>query len=268
MNATMLKIAVPYVALAAGLAVAADRFLGPSALATVVHWVLFAAGSVVPLTLLARLVRREKDSQDAALRALELLVQCDLQRLGEATYDPTFTAPPVDACAADALSKLRARLVTVGERLQDLQEQRAAIESRARRFETQAQRMQSVLTGLSEPVIAIDKYDDLILTNASAEALFAIDSGKTEKRTLARLVRCEKLVELLTDTRRRRAPASAPAKSRWPIATARRTGTASPRERAGRRWNGSRRGGGGAARHQRSESPAAAQRRVRLGCEP
>jgi two-component system phosphate regulon sensor histidine kinase PhoR len=87
-----------------------------------------------------------------------------------------------------------------------LRQQRAALESRARRNEDQAQRMSSILSGLTEPVIAIDKYDELVLTNPSAEELFSIDPENTEARALSKLVQCEKLVELLTETRKRKPP--------------------------------------------------------------
>jgi prepilin-type N-terminal cleavage/methylation domain-containing protein len=64
--------------------------------------------------------------------------------------------------------------------------------------------MRQILSGLSDPIVAIDDYDDVVLANRSARELFQIDAEKTEARALAQLVRCQKLVQLLTSTRQRR----------------------------------------------------------------
>ena len=149
---------------------------------------------------------RSHVAHEAARRALDLLGRGDIHQVNDPTYDAVFAAPPLDAACAEAFGRARQRVASVGQRLQDLEHQRTAVETRARRHEAQSRRVQAVLTGLAEPVIAIDKYDDLILSNPSAEELFSIETSDTEQRALAKLVRCEKLVELLTDTRRRKVP--------------------------------------------------------------
>jgi two-component system phosphate regulon sensor histidine kinase PhoR len=208
MNSPKLQLVLACVALAASLALAADRIVGPSIHlgSALVCWGLLAIGAGLPVALMGWLVRQGQAAQDAAVRGLDLLERGDIRKLDDRGYDATFASPPMDPRLATALSRVRERLAAVGQRLQELEQQRAAVESRARRYEAQMRRMQSVLTGLAEPVIAIDRYDDLILTNPSADELFGIDSTRSEDRALARLVHCEKLVELLTDTRKRKAP--------------------------------------------------------------
>jgi two-component system phosphate regulon sensor histidine kinase PhoR len=208
MASSKLQLVLACVALAASLALAADRIVGPSIniFSALVCWGLLAVGAGLPVALMGWLVRSGQAAHEAAIRGLDLLARGDIRKLADRGFDATFASPPMDPRSAEALNHVRERLASVGQRMQELEEHRAAVESRARRYEAQTQRMQSVLTGLAEPVIAIDRYDDLILSNPSAEELFSIDLTRTEDRALAKLVHCEKLVELLTDTRKRKAP--------------------------------------------------------------
>jgi len=107
---------------------------------------------------------------------------------------------------ANVCTRLREHITEANGRSQSVEHSRAALEVRARRNEARAQKIASILAGLTEPVIAIDHYDEVIFTNPSAEKLLSFGSSSTEKRALAELSHCEKLVELLTDTRRRKAP--------------------------------------------------------------
>lgn len=103
-----------------------------------------------------------------------------------------------------ALNDLRQHLVELNQSYQDAQRDRARAEVRFRRATAQIEQLNEILHRLSEPVLAIDQYDEVLLANSAAEALFAIDGESTEKRMLKNLVHCEALVDLLTDTRKRR----------------------------------------------------------------
>jgi len=92
-------------------------------------------------------------------------------------------------------------------RLQDVEHSRAALEIRCGRATAQYEKIKSIFASLAEPILAIDDYTEVVLTNASAENLFTAGAGeKPETRALGQLVRCEKLVELLTATAQRKTP--------------------------------------------------------------
>lgn len=208
MISSKLPLVLSCVALAASLALAVDRMIGPSinVVNALLCWVLLTVGAGLPVALMGWLVRQGQASNEAALRGLDLLAAADIRNLADGTYNAIFASPPMEPGCAAAMTQLRDRLATVGQHLQELEQQRATVESRARRYESQALRMQSVLSGLAEPVIAIDKYDELIMSNPSAAELFSLDTHPTEDRALANLVHCQKLVDLLTDTRKRKVP--------------------------------------------------------------
>ncbi len=205
MSASKLQLALPCAVLAVSLALAANWLAGPSPGfgSQLLGWCLLLVATGLAAAPIVLLVKRCRSVQTAALRELEQLCRADIRDLADSAGDAAFSKEGMDPAWSDALHRVRQRLVSVGDRLRELEQQRAAVESRARRHETQSLRMQSILSGLAEPVIAIDKYDELVLTNPSANELLSIDT-RTEERALAKLVHCEKLVEMLTDTRKRR----------------------------------------------------------------
>ncbi len=111
----------------------------------------------------------------------------------------------------------------------DLEKARTSLEVRCRRAIEQAEQIRQIVSGLADPILAIDNYDEIVLMNPSAKTLFCVDAENAETRALAQLVHCEKLVSLLTSTRQRRSAAhrtdeveiaDAEGHSRWYRATA------------------------------------------------
>ena len=94
-------------------------------------------------------------------------------------------------------------------RLREAEQSRTALEIRIRRNEAQTQKVAAILANLPEPVVAIEGYEELLMANHNAERLFGLAPGApgtVEKRALAQLAHCEKLVDLLRETRRRKTP--------------------------------------------------------------
>ncbi len=91
-------------------------------------------------------------------------------------------------------------------RYEDLEHSRAAMEIRCGRTTAQYEKIKTIFTSLAEPILAIDDYDEIVLANASADNLFNIDKEKAETRAIKQLIRCEKLVDLLTGATHRHIP--------------------------------------------------------------
>jgi two-component system, OmpR family, phosphate regulon sensor histidine kinase PhoR len=209
MGPNRIQLCASFLALTISLALAADWIAGeglslnsaPARLAMLISSVVLSAAGI------ALIVKNRQAADETAQNELELLCRTDVRELMETAKNEAFATPAgLDPRWTTVIEKLRHRLVEASSRLRELEAQRAAIESRARRNEAQTERMNWILSGLSEPVLAIDKYDELVLANPSAQALLTIDEKNTEQRALSKLVQCEKLVELLTDTRKRKTP--------------------------------------------------------------
>jgi two-component system phosphate regulon sensor histidine kinase PhoR len=101
--------------------------------------------------------------------------------------------------------QLHNRLVSHRDKMQAAELRRAAVEVRARRTSTEQLRTAAIVANLADPVLAVDEYNELVLANPSAEALFNFQLEGAEKRALADLVHCEDLLKLLEDTHGRKA---------------------------------------------------------------
>ena len=68
---------------------------------------------------------------------------------------------------------------------------------RCRRAVAENEQIRGILSGLPEPILAVDHFDDLVLVNSSAEQLFQLDGQNVANRAAKNLLRCQKLVDLL-----------------------------------------------------------------------
>ncbi|MCH7725781.1 MAG: hypothetical protein IH991_04770 [Planctomycetes bacterium] len=91
-------------------------------------------------------------------------------------------------------------------RLQDVEHARESAEVRLRRLANDCTRMQSILDGVSDPILVIDKYDEVVLSNLSADKLFQLSDSNGEQRELRTLLQCQELIDLLSETRQRKTP--------------------------------------------------------------
>jgi two-component system phosphate regulon sensor histidine kinase PhoR len=130
---------------------------------------LGAALGAGPLCLL--LYRRTQ--QDRALHAaLERLA-----REAAATSGAThLAAGPYPA----PLQPLQQLLAEQAQKLAEAEHARAALEIRCRRHSDQSARVARILASLPDPLLAIDRYDQLLLCNPSAQRLFQVDPNQDQ----------------------------------------------------------------------------------------
>jgi two-component system phosphate regulon sensor histidine kinase PhoR len=151
---------------------------------------------------MSNFVSRQWALGNEALSQLDRLCRMDWRRLALAGGEQSFATLRPGNAWVKMSRRLRERMAGLARRVDELERERSVFETRARRYEAQTQHIQSVLSALGEPVLVIDKRDELVLANSSANALFAIDPSNVERRAISTLVECERLVELLTDTRK------------------------------------------------------------------
>ena len=81
---------------------------------------------------------------------------------------------------------------------------RTAQEVHCLRAAKRAEQIENIFEGLADPILAIDEYDELVLANHSAEEIFHFNTEKIESRALDKIVRCQKLIDLLLSVRHRK----------------------------------------------------------------
>jgi len=158
---------------------------------------LLAAGVVLAGGVAALLLQRMKGTGLAAQEYFDILCRHYRQEPGaEGTIDDVAPLP-----AGNPWSKIAGRVRdTLGEyqqSIRDSEHNHVAMKIRCRRAAAQVDHITNILSGLPEPIIAVDDYGELLLANRSAEELFQFQADDPQTHALAQLGRCEKLVDLL-----------------------------------------------------------------------
>jgi two-component system phosphate regulon sensor histidine kinase PhoR len=171
------------------------------------HWPWRAGAVLVGLVLagaaVALLLGRFRRERRAIRRHLDVVGRLDPWTFNRDDVESVFPLLETRHPLHEAANRARARFLALCEQLQDFEHAQAALEVRCRRVTAERDRIRAILTALEDPVLAIDQFDELLLANPSAEALFGFDAEAVESRALAHLVRCENLIELLTTTSHR-----------------------------------------------------------------
>jgi len=166
-------------------------------------------GSLVLVGGLAAVQRHRSELQRRALkRHFEVLCQLDPQSLHSDTSHNEIPPLGRDSPWKPLADRVRETMIGYCRRLQDLEHARTALEIRVRRAGCESEQIKAILFGLTDPIVAVDNFDELVLANPAAEALFAFDVDGAADRAIRRLLHCQKLVELLTDTCHRKTAAS------------------------------------------------------------
>jgi len=162
------------------------------------------AGSLGVAGLAALRMRQNRQRDDrAAQRHFEALWRLDTKAMYTDLCGADLPPLPADNPWTDLASRVRDTIMRLYRRIEELEHARAALEVRVRRTGARAERMTRILDGMADSVLAIDDADEVVLANRSAKDLLHIEPETAETRALARIVRCEKLVQLLSSTRQR-----------------------------------------------------------------
>ena len=161
----------------------------------------FAAAAVTAVVVAALGVDQSRPLREAFRHYLDELSQSGMQDLGSCeTPMPRRLERSSWRQIAD---ELRRRLAEMGNRVRDLETNRSATEIRSRRALDEAERLRSILANLGDPVLVVNGYDEVALSNPAAESLFSFNLESAEQRAVANLLKCERLVDLLLTTNHR-----------------------------------------------------------------
>src|SRR5262245_45718467 len=187
---------------ALGLAWVVEPSLAPSGWAGRLAVLLIGASfALIAARILS--IQATKGAQ-AARRYIDCLCGLELNALNDESALDTIPLRKEDLAWRDVCHRVRIRLAEFAQRAEELGMARAAAEVRVRRIVAERDQFQEILSGLADPVIAVDQFGEIVLTNPSAERLLDVKAGDEEHPALEQLKRCEQLVSLLGETRRRR----------------------------------------------------------------
>jgi two-component system phosphate regulon sensor histidine kinase PhoR len=143
-------------------------------------------------------------SAQAARRHIDSLCALDAHALNDQETAGAIPVRKEDRVWRDLCRRVRERLAEFARHTEELEMARAAADVRVRRVVAERDQLREILAGLVDPVIAVDQFGEIVLANPSAERLLEIKAGDEKHPALEQLQRCEQLVNLLSETRRRR----------------------------------------------------------------
>lgn len=117
---------------------------------------------------------------------------------------------PVGSLADDNLfrplvEKAKSVIQPFAEEARRAQRVQTDLELRLRMDRAEHKRLEAILGSLSDPVLVVDRYGDLVLANPSAERLLELSQSPVNRDELPKALRNEGLVEVLNESRLRTA---------------------------------------------------------------
>ncbi len=94
------------------------------------------------------------------------------------------------------------RLFQLRNRIEDDAHSRASVEVRLKRLRNEQRRLLGVIDSLSDAVIAIDHFDEVVLTNPAAVQLLKIDAAADSGQKVATAITSPELRSAITETRK------------------------------------------------------------------
>jgi two-component system phosphate regulon sensor histidine kinase PhoR len=159
---------------------------------------LLAGGLALAGGSVALLLRRAKQERRAAEQYFESLCQVDPRDLCSDGTAGDISPLPEGHPWREVADRVCQTLLEQCRRLRELEHARTAANVRCQRAAAQMEQIKAILSGLDEPILAVDDYDELLLANRAAQELFQFEIRDGEPRAVEQLVRCQKLVTLLT----------------------------------------------------------------------
>ena len=153
-----------------------------------------ACGMLVVTAIMVLLFGRAVTHQ--TLRALE-------EQLRALIRDDRLSVPegPVPDDLQPALAALGEYAVRVHDRFERLRLQKKELDIQMRVAETERQNTEAIIFSISDAVLVIDSFGELVLANTAAERLFAFRFSEWRHRPIDRVVEDSTLLALLKDVR-------------------------------------------------------------------
>jgi two-component system, OmpR family, phosphate regulon sensor histidine kinase PhoR len=165
--------------------------------------VLLGGSATIAAAIAAVAWRRQQIARHSVQRQLQLLCQIDSHQLAENASGAVPTLDPNDTWR-DVFQQVHQALAAYAARAKESELARATAEMRAQRHSQRAEYLEHILSEMPQPIVAVNEFDDVLISNANATQLFGLSEDSTEHRALDQFIRCDELIELLRDTRRRK----------------------------------------------------------------
>jgi two-component system phosphate regulon sensor histidine kinase PhoR len=164
---------------------------------------LLGGCATIAIAVAAVVWRHQQTSRRSIQRQLEVLCQIDPRTLAD---NASGAVPTLDASDAwrEVFEQVHRTLASYASKAQEAELARATADMRVQRNCQRVEYLEHILSEMPQPIVAVNEFDDVLISNANATELFGIGGDASEHRALDDVVRCDELIELLRETRRRK----------------------------------------------------------------
>lgn len=187
-----------------------------------VRLALLLAGCVLALAAWRFGTYRHSVENKAAQRYLDLLCRFDLHRLSQSAGDD-FPTLSLGNPWRNVFLRLRETFANYSAKLEEGELARAGAEVRARRAAAERDQLLEIVSGLTDPLLAVGPYGELLHANSAAVRLFDLNVGAGAKPLIDQMARFAEVNNLFTDARRRKTPIARTAELQLEDATGRKS---------------------------------------------
>jgi two-component system phosphate regulon sensor histidine kinase PhoR len=168
---------------------------------------LLGGSATIAIAVAAVFWRNQQNARRSIQRQLEVLCQTDPRRLAD---NASGAVPKLDASDAwrTVFEQVHLTLANYASKAHEAELARATAEMRAQRNVQRAEYLEQILAELPQPVVAVNEFDDVLISSSQATELLGLPDEASDQQPLKALAKCEQLIELLRDTRRRKTPTS------------------------------------------------------------
>ena len=165
---------------------------------------LLGAGFILAVTFMFMWMRRVAKEQRLAQAFFETLSRLDPREAASNTATESLPKLPSSNPWYTSATRLQEVVAECAQRAVSAEHAKSTVDVRAQRLKMELEQVKVILDFLQEPVLAIDNFDEVILANQAAEKLFGFDLDESEDHAVSQLIRSEKVLEMLIETRRRK----------------------------------------------------------------
>jgi len=151
---------------------------------------------------------RQQSEHKSVLRYLELLCRQDSHRLHDGNEGDAFPSLSLGHPLRASFDRLRESVATYSSKSEEAEIARAAAEVRARRASAERDQLAELLSGLTDPIVAVGPFGELLHANHAAEKFFGLKLERGSDVLVDKLAAYPELNNLLGDARRRKTPTS------------------------------------------------------------
>lgn len=164
---------------------------------------LLGGSATIAIAVAAVVWRNQQIARRSIQRQLEVLCHIDPRTLADNASGAVPTLEAGDAWR-EVFEQVHLTLASYAAKAHEAELARATAEMRAQRNAQRAEYLDHILSEMPQPIVAVNEFDDILISNAHATQLFGLADDQSEHRPLGELVKCEQLVDLLRETRKRR----------------------------------------------------------------